>query len=93
MADELEVPKEKILSRSRHTETVDARHLVVCLLHAQGIYPSRIAAFFGLSTRSINYVITSFDTRIQTNRALRNTCAKLRKHLGENSEAIEKQLL
>ena len=41
VADELEVAKEQILSKSRKAETVDARHMAVKLLHANNIYIRR----------------------------------------------------
>ena len=90
VADELEVAKEQILSKSRKAETVDARHMAVKLLHANNVYPSKIAAVFDVSPRTIHYVITSFDARIQTNKSLRNSFAKLAKKLGENCETTAK---
>lgn len=90
VAEELDVPKESILSKSRKAEIVDARHMAAKLLHVCNVYPSRIADIFGVSPRSIHYVITSFDARIQTNRALRNSYAKLAKTLCENCEVIAK---
>lgn len=84
VAEELEVPKEQILSKSRNAEVVDARHMTVRLLHSHDVYPSRIALILGLSPRSIHYVITSFDARIQTNKSLRNTYDKIAKQLGGN---------
>lgn len=90
VAEELDVPKDSILSKSRKAEIVDARHMVAKLLHIRNVYPSRIADIFGVSPRSIHYVITSFDARIQTNRALRNSYAKLAKTLCENCEVIAK---
>lgn len=86
VAEELEVPKEQILSKSRRAETVDARHTVAKLLHSSHIYPSRIAEILGVSPRTVQYVITSFDARIQTNRALRNTYERLAKQLRNNYE-------
>lgn len=71
VADELEVTKESILSKSRKAEVVDARHMTAKLLHANHVYPSRIAEIFGLSARNIQYVITNFDSRMQTNKSLR----------------------
>ncbi len=68
VADELDVPKDSILSKSRKVEIVDARHMAIRLLHASNVYPARIAEIFRLSPRNIHYVITSFDARIQTNR-------------------------
>ena len=90
VAEELDVTKESILSKSRKAEVVDARHMAAKLLHARNVYPSRIAAFFNLSPRNIQHVITSFDARIQTNRALRNSYVKLTKRLGENCETTAK---
>jgi chromosomal replication initiation ATPase DnaA len=90
VAEELDVPQNSILSKSRKAEIVDARHMVAKLLHIRNIYPSRIAEIFGVSPRTVQYVITSFDARIQTNRALRNSYAKLAKRLGENCETTAK---
>lgn len=90
VAEELDVTKESILSKSRKAEIVDARHMAAKLLHACNVYPSRIAQIFDVSPRSIHYVITSFDARIQTNRMLRNSYAKLAKTLCENCETTAK---
>ena len=90
VAEELDVPKDSILSKSRKAEIVDARHTVAKLLHALNVYPSRIADIFGVSPRTVQYVTTSFDARIQTNRSLRNSYAKLAKALGENCETTAK---
>ena len=90
VADELEVSRELILSKSRTAEVVDARHLAIRLLHCKDIYPSRIASIFGLSQRSIHYIITTFDARLQANKSLRNIHAKIAKQLGNNSETTMK---
>lgn len=90
VAEGLDVPKESILSKSRKAEVVDARHTVAKLLHIRNVYPSRIAEIFGVSPRTVQYVITSFGARIQTNRMLRNSYAKLAKRLGENCETTAK---
>jgi chromosomal replication initiation ATPase DnaA len=90
VAEELDVTKESIMSKSRKAEIVDARHMAAKLLHTRNIYPSRIAEIFGVSPRTVQYVITSFDTRLQTNRALRNSYAKLAKTIGENCETTAK---
>lgn len=90
VAEELDVPKESILTKSRKAEIVDARHMAAKLLHVCNVYPSRIAEIFGVSARTVQYVITSFDARIQTNRTLRNSYAKLAKTLCENCEVIAK---
>ena len=90
VAEELEISRELILSKSRTAEAVDARHLAIRLLHGKDIYPSRIAAIFNLSPRSIHYIITTFDARLQANKSLRNIHAKIAKQLGDNSEITMK---
>jgi len=86
VSEETEIPKETILSKSRTTEAVDARHLAIWLLHAKNVYPKRIAETFGLSARSVRHIVTTFDSRIQTNKPLGYNLAKIRKQLGDNSE-------
>lgn len=90
VAEELDVTKESIMSKSRNAEVVDARHMAAILLYKSNVYSSRIASIFGVSPRTVQYIITSFDARIQTNRALRNSYAKLAKRLGENCETTAK---
>lgn len=87
---ELEVTRDDILSGSRKAETVDARHMAVRLLYGRNVYVSRIASALGLSRRSVNYAVTAFDSRMETNRALRGAYAKIAKKLGEICEATGK---
>lgn len=88
VSDELEITRASILSRSRDAETVDARHMAVRLLHAHGVYPSRIAEIFHLSPRNIHYVITSFDARTRQIENCETSTQKSR----NNSEITSKQL-
>lgn len=90
VAEELDVPKESIMSKSRNAEIVDARHMAAMLLYKSNVYPARIALIFGVSPRTVQYAITSFSARIQTNRTLRNSYAKLAKILCENCETTAK---
>lgn len=90
VADELEIPRELILSKSRKAEIVDARHMATQLLHSNNVYPSRIASLFGLSPRSVHYIVTTFDARLQANKSLRNNYAKIAKQLGNNFETTMK---
>lgn len=93
VAEEMETPKELILSKSKTSENVDARHLAIMLLHLKDVYPKRIAEVFGMSPRSVRYVITNFDARVQANKALGYNLAKIRKQLRESSDITRKQLL
>lgn len=81
VSQETDIPKEQILSRCRATEIVDARHLVIKLLHANNVYPSRIASIFNLSTRCINYAITNFEHRVSQNNVLRGNYETIKKKL------------
>lgn len=86
VSEEMEMPKEIILSKSRTAEAVDARHLAIKLLHTKDIYPKRIAEIFNMSPRTVHYIITQFDARLQVNKSLRNNFAKIAKQLGNNNE-------
>lgn len=81
IADETEIPKELILSKSRAAEVVDARHLAIKLLHSKDIYPSKIASLFNISTRCVNYAITNFDCRVSQNNVLRYSYETIKKKL------------
>ncbi len=81
-----EIPQELILSKSRAAEVVDARHLAIKILHSKDIYPKRIAEIFKISPRSVRHIITTFDSRIQSNKSLGYNLAKIRRQLGDNSE-------
>lgn len=83
VSEELDVSREEIVSRSRRAEVVDARHMAAKLLYVHNVYPRRIARIFGLSPRSIQYALTSFEGRMETNRGLRSPYARVAKALGE----------
>lgn len=87
---ETEISQELILSKSRSMDIVDARHLAIKLLHSKDVYPKRIAEFFGITPRSVHYIITTFDARLQANKSLRNNYAKIAKQIGNNYEATMK---
>ena len=84
VSHEIEIPDELILSKTRTAEAVDARYLAIKLLHQKGVYTKRIAEIFGMSPRSVRHIVTTFDSRIQTNKPLGYSLAKIRKQLGEN---------
>ena len=79
--EETEIERERILSRDRSLEVVDARHLTVALLAKMGIYTTRIAFVLKLTPRNIQYVLTHFDDRISGNRTLRIMYETIRKRL------------
>lgn len=68
VAYETEIPSERILSRERTTEVVDARHIAVMALVKGGIYTSRISEALNITPRNIQYIVTEFENRLARNR-------------------------
>ena len=55
----------EIVGKRRMREYVDARCLVVRLLHDAGYYPSQVARVMGISTRWVQKIIETFDDRMR----------------------------
>ena len=55
----------EIVGKSRMREYVDARCLVVRLLHDAGYYPSQIARVMSISTRWVQKIVETFDDRMR----------------------------
>ena len=58
-----EISQEELLSRSRRTDVIEARYLLIYTLHSQGIKTYKIAKLLNIPERSIYYSITSFSVR------------------------------
>lgn len=86
VARETDTTREAIMSSARNSEVVDARHMVIKILHSRGLYPSRIARIMGLSVRAVHYAITSFHSRTRGNRSLLMTYERIAKQLGNKLE-------
>lgn len=84
VAQEMEVPSEKILSDDKTMETVDARYLIVRLLLEEGLYPAQIASKIRKTNRCVNYIITNMDTRFQHGKILRILFEKIKKLRGNH---------
>lgn len=82
VADELEVTKDSILSKSRKAEIVDARWLAVMLMYKSGMYPMRIAESLRISPRYAHYIITGFSDRKDCNPILRMNYEAVKNKLG-----------
>lgn len=87
VAAETEIEAEKIMSKSRNCEVVDARHICIELLYKSGMYISRIAEIMKLTPRSVHYVLTDFDDRLLYNTPLRNNYERALNKLGSSREA------
>lgn len=78
---ETEVSTELILSSSKVTEVVDARSIVVFFLTEYGLYPEQIAALLHKTSASIRYLISTFESRKNTNKMIAIYMQNIRKSL------------
>ena len=69
--EETEISRELILSGSKREEVVDARALLISLLHEQGLYPAQIGAMTGICPRCIGPFILNFKERVSCRKMLR----------------------
>ena len=81
VSQETEIPPEQILSRKKDEETVDARYLLVYLLTRNGFCSSRVASCVRKDIRTVNLILTRFETRRSN-----------RKYFGILLDNIKKQL-
>lgn len=81
---EMEIDKRVIMSGNKSEDAVDARHLLVKLMHDAGLYPNIIAQLIGCTSRNVNSAISNFNLRCEHRKLLRNSYEKLRKHIGNN---------
>ena len=86
VAYETEIPSERILSRERTTEVVDARHIAVMQLVRGGVYTSKISEMLKITPRNIQYIVTEFENRLARNRPLRNRYEIITKKLRNSLE-------
>lgn len=63
VAEETEIPAECILSRCKRREIVDARYILVRMMHKSGYYTSSIAAYLNFSRRAVEKMVELFDER------------------------------
>lgn len=58
-----EISRDEMLSRSRRSDIIEARYLVIYLLKTYGVRPYKIAKMLNLPERSVYYSIGSFFSR------------------------------
>ena len=64
VAEETELSKEAILSKSRQAEVIDARHLVVWFCFTRGVYRRSIAEFLGITRQAVCQKIQAVPNRM-----------------------------
>lgn len=63
VSDLTEIERNDLLSRSRRTDIMEARYLLVYLLKSQGVRPYKIASLLGIPERSVYYYITAYSVQ------------------------------
>lgn len=81
---ETEVEIEQILSSSKETDVVDARYLLVFFLAQNGLYPPTIALYINKTKRSVNYILSNFNSRLKQGKIMGIYMEKIKKSLGND---------
>lgn len=68
ISDEVGIEKDLVLSKCRRSEVVDARVILIKVLHDRGCYNRFIADKLNVSTNQISYSIRNFDDRMKYSR-------------------------
>lgn len=79
------IPVRDIL-QSNETDAVDARNVVVYVLHNQGVYCRNIAKLIGRTPRAIRYMLSNFESRLNNSKYLRSVYEDVGKRVGNNFE-------
>lgn len=82
VSQETEIPPEQILSRKKDEETVDARYLLVYLLTRNGFCSSRVASCIRKDIRTVNLILTRFETRKSSKKYFGILLDNIKKQLG-----------
>lgn len=84
VSKETGISAEQIISSCKMVEVVDARYILVNLLYWAGLYPSVISSLIGITTRSVNLILTNFETRKSYGKTLGINYENIKKQLGNN---------
>lgn len=84
VSKETEISVERILSSDKDTETVDARYLLVHILSEMGFYPVQTSIHLHKTKRTINYIISNFQERLDSGKMMRIYLENIKKQLGNN---------
>ena len=64
VAELSEISSEDILYGRKTDEVVDARWIIVKILHEQGYHTSKIAMLLNMTQRNVTYILTVFQDRL-----------------------------
>lgn len=81
---ETEISEDRILSKAKTTEVVDARAILVNMLLENGFYPSQIARYIHKTPSSVNNLIRDYKNRIKANKIIQIYLTNIRKDITNN---------
>lgn len=81
---ETEISEDRILSKAKTTEVVDARAILVNMLLENGFYPSQIARYIHKTPSSVNNLIRDYKDRIKANKIIQIYLTNIRKDITNN---------
>ena len=80
----MDVEDKDILGKSRESDVVDARWMVICLMRERGYSTKLIAPLICRPIRTINHALSAFEDRVKYSfNGLGNTLAIARQQLKE----------
>lgn len=81
---ETEITEDRILSKAKTTEVVDARAILVNMLLENGFYPSQIARYIHKTPSSVNNLIRDYSNRVKNNKIIQIYLTNIRKNITRN---------
>lgn len=64
VAELTELPSEKILNGRKTDEVVDARWIILKILHEQGYHTAKIALLLNMTQRNVTHILNIFQDRL-----------------------------
>lgn len=80
----ISIPTNTIMSSSKHCEVIDARYMLVNLLHKNGLYPSQIAELLQQTPTNVRRMINLYDIRLSTNKQFAYNAKNVQKAFENN---------
>lgn len=82
VVEETEVNAEDILSLKKTSEIVDARYILVKLLHDKGFYNQSISKLINHTEKTVSIILFNFSDRVKNNKIFRITYENIRNKIG-----------
>lgn len=76
-----DLTKEQIMSKTRKTNYVDARYIVIYILSQKGLYPDEIAEIMNFTSVNIRLMLSRINSRISGNANFRNKIKQTENYL------------